>query len=51
MANDAPVLHLVVIGFHHKKGYQVSQRTDYTTNIMESIIIKCKFHFYRFVKG
>lgn len=25
MANDdAPILHLVVIGFHHKKGYQVS---------------------------
>lgn len=23
MANDVPVLHLVVIGFHHKKGYQV----------------------------
>lgn len=24
MENDIPVLHLVVIGFHHKKGYQVS---------------------------
>ncbi|XP_031629343.1 late secretory pathway protein AVL9 homolog [Contarinia nasturtii] len=23
MANETPVLHLVVIGFHHKKGYQV----------------------------
>lgn len=28
MANDdSPILHLVVIGFHHKKGYQVSWET------------------------
>lgn len=25
MANESSVLHLAVIGFHHKKGYQVRE--------------------------
>lgn len=38
-SDDSPILHLVVIGFHHKKGYQVSERSAEQFNIDISVIL------------
>lgn len=36
-----PVLHIVVVGFHHKKGCQVCRRQN-VINILNNICIKTK---------